>query len=156
VRVILAFDPSWSCTGWALCTDRGPVAAGMIRPGRAQRFEHLARALRELERLDVHRVALEQPGQHAGLYGGADARTVRGIALCAGAVAGWGARWGEPWLLEPHEWRRWWGLGGVARAEGKRRAVALVAAEGWGQHGDDVAEAVLLGVGAARNWSLAR
>lgn len=62
-----------------------------------------------------------------------------------------------------HGWRPWWGIRG-ARARAKATAIRLVRANGWGAHleglaetpadsppAGDVAEAILMGVGAARH-----
>lgn len=152
---ILAFDPSWTQTGWALCRRDGPERVGALTPSRSRRWTDLRQKLAALPVPAIHGVVLEQPGQHGGLHGGRDAATVRGLSLCVGGIALWAAAsYGEPWLVEPHAWRRWWGLGGDDRATGKVRAIALVAAQGWGDHGADVAEAILIGVGAARNVRL--
>lgn len=152
--MILAFDPSWTCTGYAVCTDTGPVRVGSFGK-RQRRYSGLLAALEGIDSSGVERAVLEEPGRHDGLHGGGDVSTVRGISLCVGAIALWATRFGEPWLVEPHEWRRWWGLGGVAREKGKAQAQALVAGKGWGQHGPDVAEAILIGVGAAQNFRIA-
>ena len=152
--MILAFDPSWTCTGYAVCTAEGPVRVGSFGK-RTRRYSGLLEALEGIDLAGVERAVLEEPGRHDGLHGGGDVQTVRGISLCVGAIALWSTRFGEPWLVEPHVWRRWWGLGGVDRARGKAQAQALVAGKGWGQHGPDVAEAILIGVGAAQNFRIA-
>ena len=69
----------------------------------------------------------------------------------------------EPWSHDAGVWRSWWGIAGGDRAAKKAKAVALVRSLGWGAHLDpwpatgrdggkraDVAEAILMGVGAAK------
>lgn len=104
---------------------------------------------------------------------GNQAATGWGLGKIVGPLAVWGTRpEGEelryPWLLYPKEWRTWHGLKG-GRDKVKARAVELVHRNGWGEHlaghggpvrdpdgkirqwpEADVAEAILLGVGAAR------
>lgn len=75
---------------------------------------------------------------------------------------------GYPWEVDTRTWRSWWGgSSGGGRAEIKARAVGLVRSLGWhrclepfaggedeGARGD-VAEAILMGVGATRHLELA-
>lgn len=99
---------------------------------------------------------------------GNQAATGYGLGRIAGAIELWGCRphLAYPWLIDPGAWRKWWKgrLRGKGRAAKKQAAVALVRSEGWGRFlapwpwkGDDggavadVAEAILLAVGAARN-----
>lgn len=159
--IVLAFDPGQTATGWAVCDALGPLllhgarTAGVIKPGK-KTWTGLARGLDAILPLcaDVTCAAVEVPGTHGSIHGGRETQTVRGVSMAAGAVALWAARWGEPWELEPMIWRRWWGIAGKTRAEGKSAAQALVRAQGWGEHSPDVAEAILIGVGAARNYLL--
>lgn len=102
---------------------------------------------------------------------GNQAATGQGIGQLGGAILLWGTRPGRlayPWELEPGDWRPWWLDRRARRPKGreawKRWACDTVKVLGWGHHlapwpwsGDDggpradVAEAILLGVGAARN-----
>jgi len=105
---------------------------------------------------------------------GNQAATGQGIGQLGGAILLWGTRPGRlayPWELEPGDWRPWWlearGRRPKGREAWKAWAVRLVETLGWGDHlapwpwtGDDggaradVAEAVLLGVGAAQHHRL--
>lgn len=91
-----------------------------------------------------------------------------GLGTLAGALCMW---WtcqgglGYPWLVKPDVWRGWMAIGGKGRAERKELAMESCQLRGWGglllpHHYDpkkeggpraDVAEAILLSVGAARN-----
>lgn len=159
--IVLAFDPGQTATGWAVCDAQEPLliegtrAAGVIRPGK-KTWTGLLRGLDSIGGAcaGVSFAALEVPGTHGSIHGGRETQTVRGVSMAAGACALWAARYGEPWAVEPMTWRRWWGIAGKTRAEGKSAAQALVRAQGWGEHSPDVAEAILLAVGAARNHLL--
>ena len=114
------------------------------------------------------------PSAPAGKAGNQSA-TCYGLGRLAGALEWWWIRehpdLGYPWLVEPREWRTWMKVGGTGRVARKRAAVQLCRLAGWGRFLDpfpwddapehaggamgDVAEAVLLGVGAARNATLA-
>lgn len=95
-----------------------------------------------------------------------------GLGTLAGAIQLWWVQqgWlGYPWELEPREWRAWWSLNGGrgekrGRAEKKARAIRLVESMRWGRFLEpfprdgedhapcgDVAEAILMAVGAARH-----
>ena len=98
---------------------------------------------------------------------GNQAATGFGLGLLAGPVLTSGCRTqlAYPWEVEPMEWRRWWGITGTGgRAPAKARAIAIVRASTWGpflspfdDRGEDfgacgdVAEAILMTVGAARH-----
>lgn len=107
-----------------------------------------------------------KPGRPAGNQ----AMVGYGLGRLAGAVELWSEQRGDlayPWLVEPGEWRKWWRLGGKGRYERKVAARDLVRAMRWGHLLEpfdwpadpdeaggaqgDVAEAILLAVGAARN-----
>jgi hypothetical protein len=105
------------------------------------------------------------PGEKLGMAGN-QAAVGYGLGRLAGALELWSFRRGGlayPWLVDPRTWRAWWRVGGKGRAERKQAAVGIVRASGWARHlephkwtGDDggaqgdVAEAMLLAVGAAR------
>lgn len=100
---------------------------------------------------------------------GNQSATCYGLGRLAGALEFWWAAnpaLAYPWLVDPAHWRKWWKLGGRGRVERKQAAVDLVTTLRWGRLlGDhkwnsasggpraDVAEAILLAVGAARNAS---
>jgi hypothetical protein len=106
---------------------------------------------------------------------GNQAATCFGLGRLAGALELWWVKEhpekGYPWLVEPREWRTWMKVGGTGRIARKRAAVDTVKLSGWGHHLvpfpwdpdpdkaggalGDVAEAILLAVGASRNASLA-
>lgn len=158
---VLAIDPSWAAFAWALCDATGPIQAGRRALTGTRRWEALCELLATLEPLRARavRVVVEIPGTHGSTHGGRDVQTVRGVSLIAGAALGWGAAIGEPWPVEPVEWRRWMALGSGTRAELKARAIREVTRSGWAGHlsgpdDDDTADAILLGIGAARCWAL--
>lgn len=118
------------------------------------------------------RIVIEEPpaiysGAARGKTGqpvGNQALTGFGLGRIVGAIECWACRsdLGYPWLVSPGEWRLWWKIGGKGRAEKKHAALALTRAQGWqpftvefpfdpeeGGARADVAEAILLGVGAA-------
>lgn len=93
-----------------------------------------------------------------------------GMGEIAGAIELWGCRptWEHPWLVTPDVWRRWWwSKPPRGRTKLKRAAVMQIQGSPWraeieglardgrepqdfeGPAGD-VAEAILLGIGAAR------
>ena len=100
---------------------------------------------------------------------GSQAAVGYGLGTLAGGLAMWwcarpGAPLGYPWFVNPSEWRKWMGIGGKGRIGRKRAAVDSARTRGWGKflagHAwdekeggavADVAEALLLTVGAARN-----
>lgn len=97
---------------------------------------------------------------------GNQAATGYGLGRIAGAIELWGCRphLGYPWLIDPGLWRKWWKLRGKGRVAKKKAAVKLVEMSGYGHllapwpwRGDeggarsDVAEAILLAWGAAKN-----
>ena len=100
-----------------------------------------------------------------------------GLGQLSAPLLMWGTRaveWDYPWEIEVKEWRAMWWKGPqtTGRVEAKRRAIQLVGTLGWesllpertvknvseehsfGDRGD-VAEAILLTVGCARNARLA-
>ena len=102
---------------------------------------------------------------------GNQAATGMGIGLLAGPLLLWGTRPGRlayPWDVEPGDWRVWWLRAGERRPKGRAQwkawAIQTVQLLGWGHHLEpfhydpddggprgDVAEAILITVGAARN-----
>lgn len=69
-----------------------------------------------------------------------------------------------PWEVTPDTWRAWWGVTGKGRLAKKRMAISIVRGLGHGRHLErfpettedlapraDVAEAILIAMGAARN-----
>lgn len=182
MAIVLAFDASWGCLGWALCTANKPVRTGYaILKSRSWRMAALREVLAELEHhvadLSAHlrpgdsppRVVIERaPKVYAGR--GNQAAIGFGLGQIAGALELWGCRpaWSYPWLVGTDQWRRWWWhklpRGRVAC---KTAAVREVERGPWRHHLDgldrhrdregdyegpavDVAEAILLGMGAAR------
>jgi hypothetical protein len=137
--------------------------------------ELLAAAPRERPELGGPvRVAVETaPAVYRGAgrgRGGNQAATGQGMGQIQGGILLWGTRPGSmlyPWEIEVAEWRAWWGIRGLKdRARYKLAAIKLVGQLGWGarledypdpgpedDHGPrgDVAEAILLTVGAARH-----
>lgn len=175
--VVIGIDGSWRSAGWTIATPAGPLAAGHWAPG-TYRERDLVRLLDRLsdqaEQVDVppgrRFVVVERPPL---VYSGRDnqAATAYGIGLFVGAVQAWtllAAGYHYPWTPSTREWREWWwpGTGRQAkRSLAKRAAFETATAswpgllDGWSPHtaekqwegpGVDVAEAVLLGVGAAR------
>ncbi len=151
--VVLALTPGWTRIGWALCQREGPVKVGALTPSGDRDFMDLRFQLAALPVGMPRGVALERPAPHRGC----DTAHGYELALCAGAIAFWATSYGHPWLIPPHVWRRWWGLSTKPNIADRGPAVEAVSAQGWGQPGADVAEAILLGVGAARHitqWGL--
>jgi len=125
------------------------------------------------------RIVIEEPpmvysgasrGGKAGRPIGNQSATAYGLGTLSGAVQLWTVQRGDlgyPWLVDPRTWRGWMGVGGKGRLERKQRAVQFVRLNGWGRLLDpypwdpdpeaaggaqgDVAEAILLQVGAARH-----
>lgn len=109
----------------------------------------------------VYRGASRGDGQ-----AGNQAATGFGMGRLVGAIEFWwstAAVLGYPVTVTPTTWRRWWKLGGRGREERKQRAVEVVTANGWGDRltpypwrpktggpRGDVAESILIAVGAAR------
>lgn len=105
----------------------------------------------------------------AGKPAGNQTATAYGLGRLAGALEFWWAANPElayPWLVDPGRWRKWWRLGGRGRVERKQAAVDMVETLRWGAYlgyhkwssasggaRADVAEAILIAVGAARNAS---
>lgn len=147
---------------------------------RSWRWSDLRRQLGELDALlteaellsgaELPRLAVEViPPVYSGH--GNQAATGQGLGQLTGPILLWGTRPGilaYPWELEPRDWRSWWKIAGrrnpKGRAGWKAWAVELVGILGWRHHlepfpatGDDlgprgdVAEAILIAVGAARH-----
>lgn len=189
-QLIVGFDSAWNGTGWAICTEHGPIYSGHVRAG-TWRIAGLLAALHQIELLLVDeriahggvapRVVIERlPWSYRRM--GSQVRTVYGISGCAHVIAAWGCRpdWAYPWLHPPRDdrkrgrsskplepdpgWRQWWQIRGK-RPVAKRAAIDIVTKAGWGRHLEDrpdidkdgngargdVAEAILIGVGAARH-----
>ena len=108
-----------------------------------------------------------KPGE-AKRPAGNQALTGYGLGTLSGAIQLWWVMQpgplGYPWLIEPRVWRKWMGVGGTGRLARKKAAVESCRGRGWGKYLDphpfdpkdggaqaDVAEALLLTVGAARN-----
>lgn len=169
--IVLANDASWEGWGIALCTENGPlVVRHAAHVGRtAWRYDTLRTTLEGLEGLvegDRPRIVVETA--QAVYRRGNQAATAQGLGQLSGALLLWGTRPGVlpyPWGVTPETWRAWWTPTRAAkRARWKAWAVRTVQALGWGSHLDpypwegedggacaDVAEAILLGVGAARH-----
>ncbi len=168
---VLAFDAAWGGVGWTLANTKKPLATGWFAPGnKTWRTAALAHELRELDRIvarfDVRpRVVVERINWHYHAPG--NQRPIAfGLGTCAGAIELWGCReeWPYPWLVPVAEWRKWWAIKGRGKAQKKQCAITYCTMMGWGhflaEHRDidkkgdgargDVAESILIGVGAAR------
>lgn len=174
---VVSLDPSWGGCGYALCNEGGPLESGWIKLGTTWKWDTLAAFLAgPLSHLVVDavlatrlgepmpRVAVEIP---AMIHRGSSHTTVRGVALATGPFLAWGVqpeRLAYPWALEPRPWRAWWRITVRGRPAKKLAAVRIVQGLGWGAHlahhptasddqgpRGDVAEAILIGVGAARH-----
>jgi len=98
---------------------------------------------------------------------GNQALTGYGLGTLSGALQLWWCMQpglGYPWLVQPMVWRRWMGVGGTGRSARKAAAIESCQFRGWGRFLEghrnnakdggamgDVAESMLLAVGAARN-----
>jgi len=169
----IGHDGSWNGHGWALCTADGPFFVGWSRHSHenSDRFFHLDRFLlgpyaeavemaREAGAPAAPLVALERP--HKGKH--RSAAVPYSLGQLTGALALDAHRRGLPAVeLTPDEWRKWWRIGGRGRKAKKTYAVDLVELMNWGSFLDpyqdgkgpegkigDVAEAILIGTGAAR------
>lgn len=176
--VVLANDASWSGWGWALADERGPIEVGHLKlssrawPAAALQDElcrgRVAHVLADAQLCRAPgdalvRVVVERPPPR---YAGGSQGRAAAISLIVGALMYWGTRPDQlayPWLLEPRTWRTWWNIGtgrGWDRLTQKKAAIRQVEVGGWGRHLKgldgvdgplgDVAESILLGVGAAR------
>lgn len=174
-EVVIGLDGAWGGTGWAVCTEEGPWEWGWALPEGAWKWTRLESMIRELSRLasgvqiatdaEAIRIVVERtPLHHGGVGGKGDPRiVVRAISELVGGSARGIPGFAYPWILEPKEWRAWWGLRG-ARHVLKYHAIQTVGAlwpdvragldalEDQDRAGD-VAEAILIGVGAARHAS---
>lgn len=143
--------------------------------GLAARLQGLDAELAELEATlppdePPIRVVVERaPPVYAGR--GNQAATGLGMGQITGAILLWGTRPGRlayPWEVTPGDWRAWWIDPGERKPRGRNAwkawAVAKVERHGWDGHlgpypweGEDggargdLAEAILIGVGAARH-----
>ena len=173
--IALSLDAAWGSLGWAIVTKDGPLEAGHAAPQGTWRWSRADRLLAELEgraeahalRLDLPiRLVVERPPEHYrhGMRSN-DRVTLRALAELTGACALRGVArpgWDYPWEPEPEEWRAWWGLQ-RARRDAAKTWAARIAESHWRElrgplvrhadHADDVAEAILLGVGACRHAS---
>ena len=176
--LVLGNDAAWGGWGWCLARSVGPISVGHVALGsRRWRWDALGYQLDALEALvdkaaaPVRVVVEEAPAIYTSPAGGR--RLARGHALTpyklgqlTGSILLWGCRegWPYPWAVGVSEWRSWWNIRGRGRAIKKRSAIRLVLSKGWGrflqpfsgedQRGD-VAEAILLAVGAAMRPELA-
>lgn len=173
--IALSLDAAWGSLGWAIVTKDGPLEAGHAAPSGTWRWSRADRLLAELEgraeahalRLDLPiRLVVERPPEHYA-HGKRknDRVTLRALAELTGAATlRFAARpgWSYPWELEPESWRAWWGLQ-RARRDAAKAWSTRIAESHWpglrrpliehADHADDVAEAILLGVGACRHAS---
>lgn len=176
-----AHDAAWGGWGQAVCDENGPIHAAWTKIGRrAWRWDALRLDLGGLsdlahqiaaERQDVARVVVEAalPNARRTVNGRPrnQVQTSHALGQLYGVIMLEGARraaadgWGYPWGVSPADWRAWWGwpAGGP---NAKSAAVSMVHDMGWGAHlaahgtdphgrCGDVAEAILIGVGACRN-----
>lgn len=175
--VVLGLDGSWTRCGWALATPLGPLAAGARALGGDYRERDLGRLLDELgDRADLvpvapgrrYLVAERAPQVYRGR--GNQSATAYGLGLLVGQAQQWALTrpgWYYPWTPGTDDWRRWWWPTErrSGRAASKAAAVWTVqqawphlldglathtSAGDWEGPAVDVAEAVLIAVGAAR------
>lgn len=179
--IVLSFDAAWGGSGWAISDTSGPIVFGSAVPDGDWRWDRARRLVLELRqvaqelaaeagaselRLVVERAPLRYSwkGRAEGDRRGSDPTSVvRGLSELVGAVAVQGVwpGWAYPWDLEPEAWRSWWSL------RGKREAVKAYAIRNveilwpWtrpglaeaGELAGDVAEAILIGAGAAKRFN---
>jgi hypothetical protein len=173
---ILALDAAWSGCGWALVDDRTVIDVGHVAlGGRTWRWAALRDWLEAdyeplLQELALRggRVVVEEPPP---VYSGAkrkgnQAATGYGIGTLTGPLLLHACRddLDYPWTVTPDVWRAWWNLKGKGRTEKKRVAIAMCRQLGHGlllvpfpEIGEDlaprsdVAEAILIGLGACRH-----
>lgn len=181
MTLILGNDAGWAGWGWCLGNEIGPITVGHhALGGRAWRWSSILGALGELDqaleaaahRPDARgqvRVAVEvAPAVYRGR--GNQASIGQGMGQIQGAILHWGTRPGVmlyPWEIGVAEWRAWWGIRACGgRSAYKLAAIRTVIQLGWrarlepfadpgpdqdfGPRGD-VAEAILMTVGAARH-----
>lgn len=179
--LVLGHDAAWSGWAWCLASSEGPLSVGWEAPGTMWRWDTLAARLDllvervERMRLVVRgrpiRVVVEQAP--AVYQRGNQAAIGYGLGTIAGGILLDAAQrrradpaaWLYPWPVEVGEWRAWWNLRARGRDEYKRAAVDSIRAMKWGdflaayeersERVADVAEAILIAVGAAMRPELA-
>lgn len=159
--VVLAFDASWTGTGWCLADQHGPLRCGHLALGPARRrtskshpwrrtyreaklrewlagpMAHvLADAMLDRQPQDpLVRVAVEVPPV---AFKGGQATAYVAVGRLVGALELWGTRssLGVPWVQEPGDWRAWWGIAPTGRRRDgetlKAEAIHQVRAR-WGR-----------------------
>lgn len=176
MNLILANDTSWKGWGWCLASKNGPLQVGHFKTKSTWKWSKLRINLQELDGIlknhseHTIRVATEKP---LFVYSrGNQAATGFGIGQLSGPVMLWGTRPGEllyPWEISVDDWRGWWYSGkNLKRDVWKLWAIRMVSTMGWARFLDDfdyeqdgggpkgdVAEAILMGVGAAMRPKLA-
>lgn len=152
--VVLAFDASWTGTGWCLGDQDGPILTGHLALGPAQRRPKKGAPMRPTHRTarlrewlygpmawvladaqllrsptdPLVRVAVEIPPI---AFKGGKASAYVGVGRLVGAIELWGTRptLSYPWVQEPGDWRAWWGI----RPSGRRRDSEVLKAEAMHQ-----------------------
>lgn len=181
--VIIGCDATFGGWGWAICTSGGPVQVGHVKLNtRSHRWQAVTEFLHgEFEEVIASARLLCRPGDPpprvvteipAKVNTGSFSATITafGVGSCTGALCLHAARpsLSYPWERRPSEWRKPWGIKGRGRLGKKEGAVKVCRMHGWMHHLEpfpwhakdggpqaDVAEAILIGVGAARASHLA-
>lgn len=178
MAVVLAADAAWGGLGWCLATEGGPLTAGhIVLKARARRVEALQGYLDALwlPLLEEQRKAGSEPrivieAMPEVYRRGNQANVGYGLGRITGSIEMWAVIRGfaEPELMGVREWRSYWSIVGPREAA-KARAIRLVEGLRWGAFlrrpngaplnddaRGDVAEAILLGMAAARKEAGAR
>jgi hypothetical protein len=173
--IVFGCDAAWGGLGYCLASARGPYTVGHVKlGGRAWRWDALDKELVRFDKLlepfvrdEELVVAVEQPPSVFSGRGN-QSTTSYGLGTMCGALLLWAARqrrpgWRYPWAVPVSDWRGWWNIRGKGTEAKKAAALWTVKRHGWGGFiepwtGDaqaDVAEALLLAVGAAMRPELA-
>ncbi len=170
--IVLGVDPSKGRLGWCVARHGKVLDLGDAVPNGTwewSRYRTLAHELHSIAlkhasiyRTDLYRLAIERtPMHHGGVRGKGDPRIiVRAVSELVGALtvsmtpAGPSGLLTYPWVVEPNEWRSWYGIRSGRRGNLKAwacRTAASLAPEHRAKlmKHDDVAEAVLIAAGAS-------
>lgn len=176
----MALDPGWSKTAWAVCVRTGPLTTGVFRPDSVYRPQMVALELTNAALADGHHldgVLVESLPSVLSTSGSRPLtpESAQGVGELRGHIMAWAAANETPSAsVQPGGkrsagWRSWWidprRRAPRGTAQWKLWAYRLVVMLGWGdavqshlgEPSDpndercDVAEAVLMGVGAIRH-----